>query len=241
LLTLGITNVVGSSLARETDGGVYQRVGPEIGVASTKAFSSQVCLCAMLGLALGRMRELSPTDGANIVEALLGLPDLVADILHKGDEVEELAKKYGKAEHLLFLGRQSLYPVALEGALKLKEISYAHAEGYPAAELKHGPIALINPDCPSVFIVEGTKLSAKTIANMQEVKARNGPVIAFAPEDIEIPEGAADDIFRLPKAHEVIRPILANLPLQLFAYHFARLRGLDVDKPRNLAKSVTVE
>jgi len=241
LLTLGITNVVGSSLARETDGGVYQRVGPEIGVASTKAFSSQVCLCAMLGLALGRMRELSPTDGANIVEALLGLPDLVADILHKGDEVEELAKKYAKAEHLLFLGRQSLYPVALEGALKLKEISYAHAEGYPAAELKHGPIALINPDCPSVFIVEGTKLSAKTIANMQEVKARNGPVIAFAPEDIEIPEGAADDIFRLPKAHEVIRPILANLPLQLFAYHFARLRGLDVDKPRNLAKSVTVE
>lgn len=240
-LTLGITNVVGSSLARETDGGVYQRVGPEIGVASTKAFSSQVCLCAMLGLALGRMRDLSPTDGANIVDALLELPDLVAEILKKGDEVKELAKKYAKAEHLLFLGRQSLYPVALEGALKLKEISYAHAEGYPAAELKHGPIALINPDCPSVFIVEGTKLSAKTIANMQEVKARNGPVIAFAPEDIEIPEGAVDDIFRLPKAHEVIRPILANLPLQLFAYHFARLRGLDVDKPRNLAKSVTVE
>ena len=241
LLTLGITNVVGSSLARETDGGVYQRVGPEIGVASTKAFSSQVCLCAMLGLALGRMRDLSPTDGAGIVDALQTMPDLVSEILQKGEEIKELAVKYAKAEHLLFLGRQSLYPVALEGALKLKEISYAHAEGYPAAELKHGPIALINPECPSIFLVEGTKLSAKTIANMQEVKARKGPVIAFAPEDIEIPEGAADDVFRLPVAHEIIRPILANLPLQLFAYHFARLRGLDVDKPRNLAKSVTVE
>jgi len=241
LLTLGITNVVGSSLARETDGGVYQRVGPEIGVASTKAFSSQVCLCAMLGLALGRMRDFSPTDGANLVDSLQKMPDLVAQVLQKSEEIRQLAVKYAKAEHLLFLGRQSLYPVALEGALKLKEISYAHAEGYPAAELKHGPIALINPECPSIFLVEGTNLSAKTIANMQEVKARNGPVIAFAPEDIEIPEGAADDIFRLPIAHEVVRPILANLPLQLFAYHFARLRGLDVDKPRNLAKSVTVE
>ena len=241
LLTLGITNVVGSSLARETDGGVYQRVGPEIGVASTKAFSSQVCLCAMLGLALGRMRDLSPTDGANLVEALNDMPDLVAGILQKGEQIRKLAVKYAKSEHLLFLGRQSLYPVALEGALKLKEISYAHAEGYPAAELKHGPIALINPECPCIFLVEGTKLSAKTIANMQEVKARKGPVIAFVPEDIEIPEGTADDIFRLPVAHEVVRPILANLPLQLFAYHFAQLRGLDVDKPRNLAKSVTVE
>jgi glucosamine--fructose-6-phosphate aminotransferase (isomerizing) len=241
LLTLGITNVVGSSLARETDGGVYQRVGPEIGVASTKAFSSQACLCAMLGLALGRMRDLSPTDGQSIVEALNDLPDMVAKVLQQAEEIRELAVKYAKAEHLLFLGRQSLYPVALEGALKLKEISYAHAEGYPAAELKHGPIALINPECPCVFIVEGTELSAKTIANMQEVKARKGPVLAIAPEGVEIPEEAADDVFRIPDAHEVIRPILANLPLQLFAYHFARLRGLDVDKPRNLAKSVTVE
>jgi glutamine---fructose-6-phosphate transaminase (isomerizing) len=241
LLTLGITNVVGSSLARETDGGVYQRVGPEIGVASTKAFSSQVCLSAMLGLALGRMRDLSPMDGQAIVEALNGLPDLVSKVLQQGEQIRELAVKYSKAEHLLFLGRQSLYPVALEGALKLKEISYAHAEGYPAAELKHGPIALISPECPSVFVVEGNDLSAKTIANMQEVKARKGPVLAIAPENIEIPDQAADDVFRLPEAHEVIRPILANLPLQLFAYHFARLRGLDVDKPRNLAKSVTVE
>ena len=241
LLTLGMTNVVGSSLARETDGGVYQRVGPEIGVASTKAFSSQVCLSAMLGLALGRMRDLSPMDGQAIVEALNGLPDLVSKVLQQGEQIRELAVKYSKAEHLLFLGRQSLYPVALEGALKLKEISYAHAEGYPAAELKHGPIALISPECPSVFVVEGNDLSSKTIANMQEVKARKGPVLAIAPENIEIPDQAADDVFRLPEAHEVIRPILANLPLQLFAYHFARLRGLDVDKPRNLAKSVTVE
>ena len=241
LLTLGITNVVGSSLARETDGGVYQRVGPEIGVASTKAFSSQACLCAMLGLALGRMRDLSPTDGQAIVDGLNKLPKLVEEVLQKGDQIKELATKYSKAEHLLFLGRQSLYPVALEGALKLKEISYAHAEGYPAAELKHGPIALINPECPSVFIVEGTELSSKTIANMLEVKARKGPVLAIAPQSVEIPPEAADDIFRIPDAHEVIRPILANLPLQLFAYHFARLRGLDVDKPRNLAKSVTVE
>ena len=241
LLTLGITNVVGSSLARETDGGVYQRVGPEIGVASTKAFSSQACLCAMLGLALGRMRDLSPSDGQAIVQALTALPDLTAKVLQQAEQIRELAVKYSKAEHLLFLGRQSLYPVALEGALKLKEISYAHAEGYPAAELKHGPIALINPECPSVFVVEGSDLSSKTIANMQEVKARKGPVLAIAPEDVEIPSEAADDIFRLPVAHEVIRPILANLPLQLFAYHFAKLRGLDVDKPRNLAKSVTVE
>ena len=241
LLTLGITNVVGSSLARETDGGVYQRVGPEIGVASTKAFSSQACLCAMLGLALGRMRDLSPSDGQAIVQALNALPDLTAKVLQQAEQIRELAVKYSKAEHLLFLGRQSLYPVALEGALKLKEISYAHAEGYPAAELKHGPIALINPECPSVFVVEGSDLSSKTIANMQEVKARKGPVLAIAPEDVEIPSEAADDIFRLPVAHEVIRPILANLPLQLFAYHFAKLRGLDVDKPRNLAKSVTVE
>ena len=241
LLTLGITNVVGSSLARETDGGVYQRVGPEIGVASTKAFSSQVCLSAMLGLALGRMRDLSPMDGQAIVEALNGLPDLVTKVLQQGEQIRELAVKYSKAEHLLFLGRQSLYPVALEGALKLKEISYAHAEGYPAAELKHGPIALISPECPSIFVVEGNDLSAKTIANMQEVKARKGPVLALAPENVEIPDEAADDVFRLPDAHEVVRPILANLPLQLFAYHFARLRGLDVDKPRNLAKSVTVE
>ncbi len=241
LLTLGITNVVGSSLARETDGGVYQRVGPEIGVASTKAFSSQACLCAMLGLALGRMRDLSPMDGVSIVEALNGLPNLFSEVLQQGERIRELAVKYSKAEHLLFLGRQSLYPVALEGALKLKEISYAHAEGYPAAELKHGPIALINPDCPSVFIVEGNELSAKTIANMQEVKARNGSVLAIAPNSVDIPREAADDVFRLPDSHEVVRPILANLPLQLFAYHFARLRGLDVDKPRNLAKSVTVE
>lgn len=241
LLTLGITNVVGSSLARETCGGVYQRVGPEIGVASTKAFSSQACLCAMLGLALGRMRDLSPMDGQGIVEALNGLPDLVSMVLQQSEQIRNLALKYSKAEHLLFLGRQSLYPVALEGALKLKEISYAHAEGYPAAELKHGPIALINPECPSIFIVEGSELSAKTIANMQEVKARKGPVLAIAPQSVEIPEEATDDVFRLPDAHEVVRPILANLPLQLFAYHFARLRGLDVDKPRNLAKSVTVE
>ena len=241
LLTLGITNVVGSTLARETDGGVYQRVGPEIGVASTKAFSSQACLCAMLGLALGRMRDLSPVDGRSIVDALNGLPNLVSEVLQQGEQIRELAMKYANAEHLLFLGRQSLYPVALEGALKLKEISYAHAEGYPAAELKHGPIALINTECPSVFMVEGTELSAKTIANMQEVKARKGPVIAIVPQSVEIPEASADDVFRLPDAHEVVRPILANLPLQLFAYHFARLRGLDVDKPRNLAKSVTVE
>ncbi len=180
-------------------------------------------------------------DGQAIVEALNGLPDMVAKVLQQGEQIRELAVKYSKAEHLLFLGRQSLYPVALEGALKLKEISYAHAEGYPAAELKHGPIALISPECPSIFVVEGNELSSKTIANMLEVKARKGPVLAIAPENIEIPKEAADDVFRLPEAHEVVRPILANLPLQLFAYHFARLRGLDVDKPRNLAKSVTVE
>ena len=241
LLTIGITNGVGSSLARETDGGVYQRVGAEIGVASTKAFTSQVALCAMLGLALGRMRELSPIQGREIAEALQHIPQNVQSILQRGETLRELAQKYSEAEHLLFLGRQDLYPVALEGALKLKEISYAHAEGYPAAELKHGPIALINPECPSIFLVEEGELGAKTIANMQEVKARNGPVLAIVPEGVEVPDGAADDVFRVPAVHEVVRPIVATIPLQLFAYHFARIRGLDVDKPRNLAKSVTVE
>ena len=241
LLTIGITNGVGSSLARETDGGVYQRVGPEIGVASTKAFTSQVASCAMLGLALGRMRGLSPMQGREIAEALQALPKQVSSILQRGEALRELAQKYSQAEHLLFLGRQELYPVALEGALKLKEISYAHAEGYPAAELKHGPIALINPECPCIFVVEEGEMAAKTIANMQEVKARKGPVLAIAPEGVDIPKEAADDVFRVPSVHEIARPIVATIPLQLFAYHFARIRGLDVDKPRNLAKSVTVE
>ena len=180
-------------------------------------------------------------QGREIAEALQALPAQVSSILQRGEALRELADKYSGAEHLLFLGRQELYPVALEGALKLKEISYAHAAGYPAAELKHGPLALINPECPCIFVVEDGELAGKTIANMQEVKARKGPVLAIAPEGVEIPDEAADDVFRLPDAHEVVRPILANLPLQLFAYYFARLRGLDVDKPRNLAKSVTVE
>jgi len=240
-LTFGITNVVGSSLARETDAGVYQRVGPEIGVASTKAFSSQVCLCAMLGLVLGRMRDLSPIASQEIINAFHELPTLISQVLKLDNRLKELAVKYLETDHILFLGRQVLYPVALEGALKLKEISYAHAEGYPAAELKHGPIALISPECPSVFIVENNDLSAKTISNMQEVKARMGPVIAIAPENIDIPKEAVDDCIYLPNVNEIIWPILANIPLQLFAYHFAKLRGLDVDKPRNLAKSVTVE
>lgn len=240
-LTFGITNVVGSSLARETDAGVYQRVGPEIGVASTKAFSSQVCLCAMLGILLGRMRDLSPVTSQKIINSFEELPKLITRVLEFDDQLKKLAQKYLKMDHILFLGRQALYPVALEGALKLKEISYAHAEGYPAAELKHGPIALINPMCPSIFIIENGELSSKTISNMQEVKARNGPVIAIAPENINIPNESADDCVFLPNVNEIIWPILANIPLQLFAYHFAKLRGLDVDKPRNLAKSVTVE
>lgn len=239
--TLAINNSVGSTIARESDGGIYQHAGPEIGVASTKAFTSQIMICAMLALYLGRLRDLSYGDGVEIVKALRGVPEHVGQILQQNEKIASIAKKYAKYEDCLFLGRQLMFPIALEGALKLKEISYIHAEGYPAAEMKHGPIALICENCPSVFLATSGEIFQKSLANVQEVKARKGKIICIATEDCEIPENLADDIIVVPEGHEIVKPILMSIPIQLFSYHVALERGCDVDKPRNLAKSVTVE
>jgi glucosamine--fructose-6-phosphate aminotransferase (isomerizing) len=239
--TLAINNSVGSTIARESDGGIYQHAGPEIGVASTKAFTSQIMICAMLALYLGRLRDLSYGDGIEIVKALKKVPEQVEAILQQNDKIAGIAKKYAKYEDCLFLGRQLMFPIALEGALKLKEISYIHAEGYPAAEMKHGPIALICEECPSVFLATSGEIFQKSLANVQEVKARKGKVICIATEDCDIPEGLVDDTIIVPECHEIVTPILMSIPVQLFSYHVALERGCDVDKPRNLAKSVTVE
>jgi glucosamine--fructose-6-phosphate aminotransferase (isomerizing) len=239
--TLAINNSVGSTIARESDGGIYQHAGPEIGVASTKAFTSQVMIAAMLALYLGRLRDLSYGDGVEIVKALKQVPAQVEAILKQEDKIKAIAKKYAKYEDCLFLGRQLMFPIALEGALKLKEISYIHAEGYPAAEMKHGPIALISPECPTVFLATSGEIFSKSLANAQEVKARKGKVICIATENCDIPEGLADDTILVPECHEIANPLLMTIPIQLFSYHVALERGCDVDKPRNLAKSVTVE
>ena len=239
--TLAINNSVGSTIARESDGGIYQHAGPEIGVASTKAFTSQIMICAMLSLYLGRLRDLSYGDGVDIVKALKAVPSQVEEILKQNDQIKALAKKYAKYDDCLFLGRQLMFPIALEGALKLKEISYIHAEGYPAAEMKHGPIALICEECPSVFLATSGEIFHKSLANVQEVKARKGKVICIATKDCDIPEGLVDDSVIVPECHEIVKPILMSIPIQLFSYHVALERGCDVDKPRNLAKSVTVE
>ena len=239
--TLAINNSVGSTIARESDGGIYQHAGPEIGVASTKAFTSQIMICAMLALYLGRLRDLSYGDGVEIVKALKQVPAQVEEILKQNDKIAAIAKKYAKYEDCLFLGRQLMFPIALEGALKLKEISDIHAEGYPAAEMKHGPIALICEECPSVFLTTSGEIFSKSLANLQEVKARKGKVICIATEGCEIPEGAVNEIVRVPECHEIVTPILMSIPVQLLSYHVALERGCDVDKPRNLAKSVTVE
>ena len=239
--TLAINNSVGSTIARESDGGIYQHAGPEIGVASTKAFTSQIMICAMLALYLGRLRDLSYGDGVDIVKALKAMPSQVEEILKQNNQIKALAKKYAKYDDCLFLGRQLMFPIALEGALKLKEISYIHAEGYPAAEMKHGPIALICEECPSVFLATSGEIFHKSLANVQEVKARKGKVICIATKDCDIPEGLVDDSVIVPECHEIVKPILMSIPIQLFSYHVALERGCDVDKPRNLAKSVTVE
>ena len=239
--TLAICNAVGSSIARETDGGVYLHAGPEIGVASTKAFTSQVCVLTMLALYLGRTRHLSSTQGQRIIDDLHALPDAVRKALECHDRVKEVAAKYADAKNVLYLGRQYLYPVALEGALKLKEISYIHAEGYPAAEMKHGPIALVDENTPSVFLVPRGSVFDKVMSNMQEIKARGGPVIAIASAGDRDVAAVADDVIAIPDVPEYLQPIVTAIPLQLLAYEIAVLCGCDVDKPRNLAKSVTVE
>jgi len=239
--TLAICNVVGSSIAQEADGGVYLHAGPEIGVASTKAYTSQCLVLTLLALYFGRMRHLSFDAGLRIISALHDLPGKVRLALQTEEEVRRIAAKYHHANNFLYLGRQYNFPTALEGALKLKEISYIHAEGYPAAEMKHGPIALVDEATPSVVIIPKGFVYDKVMANIEEVKARGGPVIAVVEEGDQRVADLADDVISVPQVEEFIQPIVSIIPLQLLAYHIALLRECDVDKPRNLAKSVTVE
>jgi glucosamine--fructose-6-phosphate aminotransferase (isomerizing) len=240
-LALGVINVVGSTISRETDAGVYLRVGPEIGVASTKAFTGQVAVLTLITLFMARRRFMSADDCAELMRELEKIPDKITRVLELDQHVKKVTQKYIDRENWLFLGRGYNYPTALEGALKLKEISYIHAEGMPAAEMKHGPIALINDGMPAVFIANRGRQYEKVLSNIQEVKSRGGRIIAVATEgDTEI-QHLADDVFYVPDVPECLSPMVTVVPLQLMAYHAAVLRGHDVDKPRNLAKSVTVE
>jgi glucosamine--fructose-6-phosphate aminotransferase (isomerizing) len=239
--TLAIVNVVGSTIAREVDGGIYMHAGPEIGVASTKAFVSTLTILSLLAIHLGRMRNLSTAHALPVLRALQQLPKQVEKIIADDKALAKVAKKYVKADDFFFLGRGYTFPLALEGALKLKEISYIHAEGYSAAEMKHGPIALIDKKTPTVFVVPQDSMYEKTMANLAMIRARKGPIIALATEGDKAIKKVANDVIYLPKTLECLYPILAAVPLQLFAYHIAVARGCDVDKPRNLAKSVTVE
>jgi len=240
-LALGIVNVVGSTIARETDAGVYLHAGPEIGIASTKAFSSQLVVLIMMAVYMGRRRHLAPYQAADILRGLQAIPDQVRHVLKLNDEIQSVAAAYKDRPNWLYLGRGYNYPVALEGALKLKEISYIHAEGLPAAEMKHGPIALITEEMPVVFLANRGLQYEKVLSNMEEVKSRGGQVIAVATEGDQGIRRLADHVFYVPDVSEPFQPILNVVPLQLLAYHVAVLRGCAVDKPRNLAKSVTVE
>jgi glucosamine--fructose-6-phosphate aminotransferase (isomerizing) len=239
--TMAICNVVGSTIAREADGGVYLHAGPEIGVASTKAFTSQCVVMALLALHFGRLHHLSYEAGQRLIAELEQLPDKVEKALAANAPCRRIAAKYAEAENFLYLGRLYNFPTALEGALKLKEISYIHAEGYPAAEMKHGPIALVDEQTPSVFVVPRCGVYDKVVANIEEIKARGGPVIAIVEEGDDAVAELADDVIEIPPVADFLQPVVAAVPLQLLAYHIAVLRGCDVDKPRNLAKSVTVE
>ena len=240
-LSLGICNVVGSSIARETQGGVYCHAGPEIGVASTKAFTSQLIVLALITLLIARKRDMSKIDGIKIAQELQALPDKISQILKLNDQIEAIAEKFKDAKNFLYLGRGYNFPVALEGALKLKEISYIHAEGYPAAEMKHGPIALIDNNMPAVFIAPKDSTYEKIISNIEETKARNGRIIAIASENDDNIDGLVDYSIKIPDTIRMLMPVLTVIPLQLLAYHIAVKKGLNVDQPRNLAKSVTVE
>jgi glucosamine--fructose-6-phosphate aminotransferase (isomerizing) len=240
-LALGICNVVGSTIARESMGGVYIHAGPEIGVASTKAFTSQLVVLALITLLISKRRGLKATECKKIAEALIEIPSKIEKILKLNEEIEKLADEFKDSRNFLYLGRGYNFPVALEGALKLKEISYIHAEGYPAAEMKHGPIALIDENMPVVFIAPKDSTYEKILSNIQEVRARGGRIIAVADsEDGEIDE-LVDFTIKIPRTIEMLTPILTSIPLQLLAYHIAVKKDLDVDQPRNLAKSVTVE
>ncbi len=239
--TLGLVNVVGSTIAREDDGGVYLHAGPEIGVASTKAFTSQVVALALFALKLGRKRTLSVMRGREVAQALADLPKQIQSILDRAPEIERIADAYKNSQNFLYLGRGYNFPAALEGALKLKEISYIHAEGYPAAEMKHGPIALIDESMPVVFIAPHDAVFEKIVSNIQEVRARHGKTIVITSREEPALEGLIDHEIRVPHTIDMLTPILASVPLQLLAYYIAVKRGANVDQPRNLAKSVTVE
>jgi glutamine---fructose-6-phosphate transaminase (isomerizing) len=240
--TLGICNNVASTIARESDGGVYMHAGPEIGVAATKSFTSQVAILTAIGLLLGRIRHLSTSEGTRIIEALEALPDQITEVLKLSDQMKAIAKKYASVNGMLFFGRQFNFPIAVEAALKLKEITYLFAEGHPSAELKHGIIALVRPDLPSVFITPDDAVFSKNLNNIEQVRARKGPVIAITSgSGADQLAKIADDIVTVPKVPDFVSPILSVIPLQLLAYHLAVELKRDVDKPRNLAKSVTVE
>ncbi len=239
--TLGFVNVVGSTIAREDDGGLYLHAGPEIGVASTKAFTSQVVALALFALKLGRKRTVSVMRGRQVAQAMMDLPKQIQSILDRAPEIEAIAEKFKDVHNFLYLGRGYNFPAALEGALKLKEISYIHAEGYPAAEMKHGPIALIDENMPVVFIAPHDAVFDKIVSNIQEVKARHGMTIVITSRDEPALEGLIDYEIRVPETLDMLTPVLASIPLQLLAYYIAVKRGANVDQPRNLAKSVTVE
>ena len=239
--TLGICNNVASTIARESDGGVYMHAGTEIGVAATKSFTSQCTVLTLVAFLMGRIRHLSSSQGLRMIDELEALPDKVREILKLNDQIREIAIKYAHSQSMMFLGRQFNYPAALEGALKMKEISYIHASGHPSAELKHGIIALITPELPSVFIAPEDSVFEKNLSNIEEVKARKGPVIGIGSEGSRRLEVLCDDSILIPRCPDYLSPILNAVPLQLLAYHAAVALGCDVDKPRNLAKSVTVE
>ncbi|HUP52546.1 MAG TPA: glutamine--fructose-6-phosphate transaminase (isomerizing) [Longimicrobiales bacterium] len=239
--TMGIVNAVGSTMARDTDFGIYLHAGPEIGVASTKAFTSQLVALALFTLFMGRRRHLSVLQGRELVASLRELPDLVEEVLRLNDEVRDLARLFKDSSNYLYLGRGYQFPVALEGALKLKEVSYIHAEGYPAAEMKHGPIALIDDDMPVVVLAPRDPVYKKVVSNIEEVRARGGRIIAVVSDDAPELQDKVDHMIKVPQTIPCLLPVLTTVPLQLLAYHTAVLRGADVDQPRNLAKSVTVE
>ena len=240
-LILGVVNVVGSAIAQVTDAGVYNHAGPEFGVASTKIYTSQLVVLTLMALLIGRYQGLSFTEGSAVIQALKRLPRQVKGILTDIEHIKDIAQRYARYQDFLFIGRQHNYPTAMEGALKLKEISYIHAEGYPAGEMKHGPISLIDAEFPTVAIVTQDATADKMLSNIQEIKARNGRVLAVASQgDGRITE-VCDDVIRVPETLPILQPVLNIVPLQLFAYFIARSKGRDIDKPRNLAKSVTVE
>ena len=238
---MGIVNVVGSTLSREIDAGIYNYAGPEIGVASTKAFTSQLVTVALLALFLGRQRGMSLATGQEIIKELKRLPDLVRSVLQNAGEIRQLAEKYRNAQNFFYVGRKYNFPIALEGALKLKEISYIHAEAYPAGELKHGPLALIDAEMPVIVVAPQNDLIEKLKSNVEEVRARGGLMYVFADSKANFTSDETMKVIDVPVCDDLIAPIVYTLPLQLLSYYVAIIKGTDVDQPRNLAKSVTVE